>query len=61
MQGLNVESPETSHPQLKTTIFSQILLTPVKEQETVEAPISFYFPLAEEEVIWHTSPLPEVQ
>ena len=38
MQGLEVESPETSHPQSKMTIFSWVLSTPVKEQETVEAP-----------------------
>ena len=61
MQGLEVESPETSHPQLKMTIFSRILLTPVEEQETAEAPSHSISPLAEEEVIWCTSLLPEVQ
>ena len=38
MQDLEVESPETSHPQLKTTVFSQVLATPVNEQETIETP-----------------------
>ena len=32
------ESPETSHPQSKMTIFSWVLATPVNEQETIEAP-----------------------
>ena len=31
MQDLEVESPETSHPQSKTTVFSQVLATPVDE------------------------------
>ena len=35
MQNLEVESPETSHPQSKTTIFSRVLATPVDEQKTV--------------------------
>ena len=61
MQGLEVESPETTHPQLKTTIFSQVLSTPVNEQETAEAPSHSISPLAEEEVIWCTSALPEVK
>ena len=38
MQGLEVESPETTHPQSKTIIFSQVLSMPVDEQETAEAP-----------------------
>ena len=38
MQGLEVESPETIHPQSKMTIFSWVLSTPVDEQETAEAP-----------------------
>ena len=38
MQGLEVERPETTHPQSKMTIFSQVLSTPVNEQETAEAP-----------------------
>ena len=37
-QGLEVGSPEASHPQLKMTIFSQVLPTPVNGQETAEAP-----------------------
>ena len=45
MQGLEVESPKTSHPQSKMTIFSQVLSTPVKEQETVEAPSCSFSPL----------------
>ena len=61
MQGLEVESPETTHPQLKMTIFSWALSTPVNEQETTEAPSHSISPLAEEEVIWCTSPLPKVK
>ena len=61
MQGLEVESPETTHPQSKTTIFSRVLSTPVNEQETAEAPSHSISPLAEEEVIWCTSLLPEVE
>ena len=61
MQGLEVESPETTHPQSKMTIFSWVLSTPVDEQETAEAPFCSISPLAEEEVIWCTSPLPEVK
>ena len=38
MQGLEVEMPETSHPQQKMTIFSQVLATLVDEQKTVETP-----------------------
>ena len=60
MQDLEVESPGTTHPQLKMTIFSWVLSTPVNEQETTEAPLSLYFPLAEE-VIWCTSLLPKVK
>ena len=45
MQGLEVESPETSHPQSKTTIFSQVLATPVDEQEPVENPSCSTSPL----------------
>ena len=37
-QGLEVESPETTHLPLKMTICSQMLSTPVNEQETAEAP-----------------------
>ena len=61
MQGLEVESPETTHPQLKTTIFSWVLSTPVDEQETAEVPSHSISPLAEEEVIWCTSMLPKVE
>ena len=59
-QGLEVESPETTHLQLKTTIFTWVL-SPVNEQETAEAPSCSISPLAEEEVIWCPSPLPEVE
>ena len=45
MQGLEVESPETSHPQSKMTIFSRVLATPVNEQETVETPSHSPYPL----------------
>ena len=45
MQGLEVESPETSHPQSKMTIFSQVLARPVYEQETVETPSALLPPL----------------
>ena len=54
-QGLEVGGPETTHLQLKTIIFSQVLSTPVDGQETVEAPSCPIPPLAKEEVIWCTS------
>ena len=57
MQGLEVESPETSHLQSKMTIFSQVLATLVDEQETVKNPSHPIFPLAEDDIIWCTSPL----
>ena len=38
MQGLEVEKPETSHPQPNTTILSQVLATLVDEQKAIEAP-----------------------
>ena len=61
MQGLKVESPMATQPQLKTAIFSQVLSTLAVNQETVEAPSCSISPLAEEEVIWCTSLLPEVR
>ena len=45
MQNLEVESPETSHPQSEMTIFSWVLAMPVDEQETVEAPLALFPPL----------------
>ena len=38
MQDLEVERPEASHLQPQTTIFSQVLVTPVDELKTVETP-----------------------
>ena len=61
MQGMEVESPKTSHPQSKMTIFSQVLATPVDEQETVETPSCSTSPLAEDEVMWCTSPPFEIE
>ena len=61
MQGLKVESPMATQPQLKTTIFSRVLSTLAVDQETAEAPSCSIPPLAEEEVIWCTSPLPKVR
>ena len=51
-----MEKPGTSHPQLKSTIFSQVLATPVDEQEAIEAPPHPASPLAEVEVLWCMSP-----
>ena len=45
MHGLEVESPETSHPQSRMIIFSWVLSTPVEEQETAEAPSHSISPL----------------
>ena len=45
MQNLEVERPETSHPQPKMTIFSQVLATPVDKQKTVETPLILFPPL----------------
>ena len=56
-----MEKPETSHPQLKTTIFSQVLATLVDEQKTVETPSHSVSPLAEDEAIWCTSPPPKIE
>ena len=39
-QNLEVERPETSHPQPKTTKFSQVLATPVDEQNSRDPPHS---------------------
>ena len=60
-QDLEVERPETSHSQPKTTIFSWVLVTPVDEPKTVETPSHSVSPLAEDEAIWCTSPPPEVK
>ena len=59
--ALEVEKPETSHPQPKMTIFSQVLATPVDEQETVETPSHSVSPIVEDETIWCTSLPPEVK
>ena len=56
-----MEKTETSHPQPKMTIFSQVLATPVDEQKTVETASHPVSPLAEDEAIWCTSPLPEIE
>ena len=56
MQGLEMEKPGTSHPQLKMTIFSWVLATLVDEQEAIEAPPHPASPLTEDEVLWCTSP-----
>ena len=61
MQGLEIEKPETSHLQLKATIFSWVLATPVDKQKAVEAPPCPVSPLAEDEAIWCTSPPPEIK
>ena len=61
MQGLKVESPMATQPQPKMTIFSWVLSTPAINQESVGAPSHSISPLAEEEVIWCTSPLPKVR
>ena len=61
MQNLEVERPETSQPQPKMTIFSQVLATPVDEQKTVETPSCSISPLAEDEAIWCTSLPPVVK
>ena len=61
MQGLKVESPMATQPQPKMTIFSWVLSTPAIDQETIEAPSYSISPLAEEEVIWCTTPLPKVR
>ena len=61
MQDLQVESPETSCPQSKMTIFSQVLLMLAVDKETIAAPSHSISPFAEEEVIWCTSLLPEVR
>ena len=52
---MEVEKPETRHPQPKTTIFSWVLATQVDEQKAIEAPPHPVSPLAEDEVIWCTS------
>ena len=61
MQGLEIEKPETSHLQLKVTIFSQVLATPLDEQKVMEVPPHLVSPLAEDEAIWCTSPPLELE
>ena len=56
-----MEKPGTSHPQPKTTIFSQVLAIPVDEQKAIEAPPCQASPLAEDEAIWCTSPTLEIK
>ena len=51
-----MEKPGTSHPQLKMTIFSWVLATPVDEQKAIDSPPHPASPLAEDEAIWCTSP-----
>ena len=53
---LEVESPGTSHPQSRMTIFIRVLATPVDGQEAVKAPSCSISPLAQDEAIWCTSP-----
>ena len=56
MQGLAIEKPEASHPQLGATIFSRVLSTPVGEPKVMEAPpLPVSFPSGDE-AIWCTSP-----
>ena len=45
MQGLKVESPVATQPQLKMTIFSWVLSTLAVDQETIEAPSCSISPL----------------
>ena len=61
MQDLEVEKPETSCPQPKTTIFSQVLAPPADEQRAVEGPPCPVSPQAEDEVILCTSQPPEIE
>ena len=51
MQGLEIEKPEASCPQLGVTIFSRVLSTLV-----TEAPPHPVSPLSGDEAIWCTSP-----
>ena len=60
MQDLEMEKPETSCPQLKT-IFSWVLAPPADEQRAVEGPPCPVSPQTEDEVIWCTSPPPEIE
>ena len=61
MQDLEVEKPETSYPQPKMTIFSQVLAPLPDKQRAVEGPPCPVSPQAENEVIWCTSPPPEIK
>ena len=61
MQDLEVKNPGTSCPQLKTTIFSWVLAPLADEQRAVEGPPCPVSPQAEDEVIWCTSPPPEIK
>ena len=61
MQDLEVEKPETSCPQLNTTIFSQVLAPLADKQRAVEGPPHPVSPQAEDDVIWCTSLPPEIE
>ena len=61
MQDLEVEKSETSCPQPNTTIFSWVLAPPSDKQRAVEGPPCPISPQAEDEVIWCTSPPPEIK
>ena len=52
MQGLEIEKPEASWPQLGATIFSRVLSTPV-----MEAPPCPVSPPSGDKPVWCTSPL----
>ena len=61
MQGLEIEKPEASHLQLKVTIFSWVLSTPVDEPKVVEAPPHPVSPPSGDEAIWCTYPPPGLE
>ena len=58
MQGLEIEKPEASCPQLGATIFSRVLSTLVDEPKVMEAPPHPVSPPSGDEAIWCTSPPP---
>ena len=61
MQGLEIEEPEASHPQLGATIFSQVLATLADEPKVMEAPPHLVPCPPEDECIWCTSPPPGLE
>ena len=61
MQGLEIEKPEASHPQLGVTIFSRVLSTPVGEPKVMEAPPHPVSSPSGDEAIWCTSPPPGLE